>query len=528
MSPRSDIRHDGSMRPGLLDDDATARLRAALDGYTVDAVADRLGLAGQAALQRGDLAGVARRIDGDDPLATLLRLFVLCADVDGASAVRALAPLRLDEAVAAGVLEAAGGRIRAALDVRPYSEATPALPTATGTPAGVAGGVAAPPWWVVSDFGADVRGGPLAADHVLGIGAASVTLAQATPRAPVGRALDVGTGCGIQALHLARHAEVVVATDVSERALRMAATSAALSGQAWDLRAGSLLEPVAGERFDLVVANPPFVVSAGAVGHEYRDGGRAGDGVSEALVRGLPGVLAEGGTAQLLANWVITADQPWDERVGGWLAGSGCDAWVWQREIAEPGEYVTLWLRDAGERPGTERWRERYDAWLDWFAAAGVAAVGMGLVTMWRTDAADPAVVCEDVPQALEQPIGPHVASWPHRQRWLRARDDDALLAAALRPADGLVLDRSAVLDEDGWSEVTAQLRQARGVRWAVEVDDAVATLVAGCDGQTPLRVAVGVLAAALGADADAVARALAPVVRDLVGRGFLLPEGVA
>jgi len=512
------------MRPGLLDDDATARLRAALDGYTVDAVADRLGLAGQAALQRGDLAGVARRIDGDDPLATLLRLFVLGADVDGAAATRALAPVRLDEAIAAGLLAPAGDRLHAVLDVRPYSEAAPALPTATGT----SGPGAAPPWWVVSDFGADVRGGPLAADHVLGIGAASLTLAQATPRAPVGRALDVGTGCGIQALHLARHAEVVVATDVSERALRMAATTAGLSGQRWDLRAGSLLEPVAGERFDLVVANPPFVVSAGAVGHEYRDGGRAGDGISEALVRGLPGVLAEGGTAQLLANWVITADQPWDERVAGWLASSGCDAWVWQREVAEPGEYVTLWLRDAGERPGTDRWRERYDAWLDWFAAAGVAAVGMGLVTMWRTDAADPVVVCEDVPQVLEQPIAPFVASWPHRQRWLRARDDGALLAAALRPADGLVLDRSAVLDEDGWSEVAAQLRQARGLRWAVEVDDAVATLVAGCDGRTPLRVAVGVLAASLGADPDAVGRALAPVVRDLVGRGFLLPEGAA
>jgi len=338
----------------------------------------------------------------------------------------------------------------------------------------------------------------------------------------------VGTGCGIQALHLARHAETVVATDISERALRMAATTAALSGQRWDLRAGSLLEPVAGERFDLVVANPPFVVSAGGVGHEYRDGGRAGDGISEALVRGLPGVLAEGGTAQLLANWVITADQPWDERVGGWLDGAGCDAWAWQREVADPGEYVTLWLRDAGEQPGTARWNERYDAWLDWFASTGVLAVGMGLITLWRTDAADPAVVCEDVPQPYEQPVGPHVASWVQRQRWLRAHDDRALLDAALQPADGLVFDRSAVLDEDGWSEVSAQLRQARGLRWAVDVDDPVATLVAGCDGQTPLRVAIGLLAAALGFEVDAVAQAVAPVVRDLVARGFLVPGGAA
>ena len=503
------------MRSGLLDPDATARLRASLTGYTVDAVNERLGLVGQAALGRGDLAGVARRLPGSDRLATLVRLFLLGSAVGQDAAAAALDPLRLDEAEAAGLVSRSGRSVRASIDIRPYAEAAPVLP---GERAGGAD------WWVVSDFGADVRGGPLAADHVLGIGAASLTLAQATPRAPIGRALDVGTGCGIQALHLARHAREVVATDVSERALRMAATTAALSGQRWDLRRGSLLEPVAGERFDLVVANPPFVVSGGAVGHEYRDGGLAGDGISEALVRGLPGVLAEGGTAQLLANWLVTADQEWEERVGGWLAGSGCDAWVWQREVADPAEYVSLWLRDAGERPGTTRWTERYDAWLDWFDSAGVAAVGMGLVTLWRSDTADPIVVCEDVPQAVEQPVGPQLPAWHARQRWLRSCSDDTLLAVALRPAEDLVLDRSARLGPGGWADATAQLRQAHGLRWALEVDDAVAALVAGCDGRVPLSRPVGLLAAALDHPVDEVAAALLPVVRDLVSRGFLLP----
>jgi SAM-dependent methyltransferase len=366
---------------------------------------------------------------------------------------------------------------------------------------------------------------PLAADHVLGVGAASLTLAQATPRTPVGRALDIGTGCGVQALHLAGHAEQVTATDVSPRALRMAATSAALSGQAWDLRRGSLLEPVAGERFDLVVANPPFVVSSGADGYDYRDSGLAGDGVSEALVRQLPAVLAPGGTAQLLANWVITGDQTWDERLHGWLVGSGCDAWVWQREVAEPGEYVSLWLRDAGERPGTPTWNLRYDAWLDWFDQAGVAAVGMGLVTMWRSESADPAVVCEDVPQAVEQPVGALLPGWIARRRWLQHRTDADLLASSLRAADDLVLDRSAVVTSTGWQDATAQLRQASGLRWSLEVDEAVAAVVAGCDGTRPLSGLVAVLSAALQRPAGELAPAVLPVVRDLVGRGFLLPE---
>jgi hypothetical protein len=336
--------------------------------------------------------------------------------------------------------------------------------------------------------------------------------------------LDIGTGCGIQALHLGRHAHQVVATDVSERALRMAATTAALSGQRWELRTGSLLEPVAADRFDLVVANPPFVVSAGTPGYDYRDSGLAADGVCEALVRGLPGVLAPHGTAQLLANWVIDGERAWDERLAGWLAGSGCDAWVWQREVAEPADYVTLWLRDAGETPGSLRWNRRYDAWCDWFDGAGIAAVGMGLITLWRTDRADPIVVCEDVPQAVEQPVGRVFPEWIERQRWLSDVDDAALLAAVLRPADDLVRDRADLLGPDGWTPASAHLRQSHGMRWSVEVDDAIAALVAGCDGSTPLERPVALLALALRRPPADIAEAVVPVVRDLVGRGLLVP----
>jgi hypothetical protein len=239
----------------------------------------------------------------------------------------------------------------------------------------------------------------------------------------------------------------------------------------------------------------------------------------------VPHVLASGGTAQFLANWVITRDQGWVERLQGWLVGSGCDAWVWQREVADPGEYVGLWLRDTGERPGTPSWNRRYDAWLDWFDGAGVAAVGMGLVTMWRSEAADPVVVCEDVPQAVEQPVGAQLPGWINRRRWLASRTDDELLATPLRVTDDLVLDRSALLEPTGWQDATAHLRQSRGMRWSLEVDEAVAALVAGCDGTRPLKDLVAVLGAALQRPAGDVAAAVVPVVRDLLGRGFLLPD---
>lgn len=512
------------MTSALLPPPGIERLRTALSGYTVDAVHALFGPVGQAALRRGDHAGARRQLPSGERLSTLARLFLLGDEVPGSDARAALYPLPWAEAAAAGLVVESGAEARALLDVRPYAEQLPTLPGEVANPA--------TRWWVVSDFGADARPGPLSADHVLGIGAAALTLAQATIREPVARALDVGTGCGVQALHLSRHAAAVTATDVSDRALRLAATTAALSGVSWRLRQGSLLEPVAGERFDLVVSNPPFVVSpglrAGAGGFDYRDSGFAGDEVCRTLVRGLPELLAPGGVAQLLANWVIPADAPWAERLEGWLAGLGCDAWVWQREVADPGEYAALWLRDAGQLPGTPGYDRRYDQWLDWFAAAGVVAVGMGMMTLWRTDAATTTVVCEDVPQALEQPVGGQLPAWHARRHWLGEVDDAGLLGARLRCAEGLLLNHRQLLAEGGWRTATSTLRQLHGLRWEVEVDEAIAALLAGCDGRSPLHVPVQLLAASLGVGTGEVTAAVLPVVRDLVGRGFLEPVGAA
>jgi Methyltransferase small domain len=496
--------------PGVLDQLG----EAVRDRFDSVAVAEVLGLPGEAALSRGDLSGADRLTRHGSPTETLIRLFLLGLPVPAAAAEAALRPLPLAQAVGAGLLEQAAGLVRAAVDLRPYSE--------TG----------GPDWWVISDLGAEVRPGPLHPEHVLGVGSAGLTLAEATVRTPVRRALDVGTGCGVQALHLSEHSAAVTATDLSDRALRMAAATAALNGKRWDLRRGSLLEPVEHEQFDLIVSNPPFIVgpgfSPGAGGFRYRDSGLPGDAVCAELVRGLPGRLTEGGTGQLLANWIVGGSQSWQERVSEWFPPTGCQAWVWQREVAEPGEYVALWLRDAGEQPGTPGWQQRYDRWLDWFAASGVAGIGMGLISLRRTGEQSSQVVCQDVPQAHEHPIGPAIADWFSRQAWLRDRSAAELLEARFGTPAGLVRSTHALLTADGWQQAVVQLRQAGGLRWELEVDDAVAALVAACTGEATLAVVLSVLAAAVSAGTGEVIAAVLPVVHDLIERGFLVPVELA
>jgi methylase of polypeptide subunit release factors len=481
----------------LLDASGITRLRTALiaAGYTSAGITVRIGPAATAAVRRGDYRGALRSTVDRDPLATLIRLFV-CGKIEKAEPVAAALPV--EPLLEAGILVRESDGIRAGVDLEPYGEN----------------------WWVISDLAAGARVGPLPADHVLGVGGASTTLAQATVRSTVDSALDLGTGCGVQALHLSTHAKKVVGTDVSDRALRFAATTAGLSGVDVELLAGDMAAPVKGRRFDLVVSNPPFVVGPGVTTHTYRDSGRSGDALSAELAGSAAGLLTDGGVCQYLANWLHIAGEDWTERVAGWVAGTGLDAWVIQREVSDPVSYVDLWLSDAGERSDPVR----AAAWLDWFDANKVEAVGMGVITLRRAGHDDPVVRVEELRQAIEQPLGPQVSAWLRRQDWLRERDTPALLHQRYRAAKGMILQQQATIGAEGWAVDRQVLSLPGGLRWSEEVDPLVLALVGGCDGTVPLGDQLSVLAVAHEVEESALAEVAGPIVAHLVERGFIEP----
>jgi release factor glutamine methyltransferase len=102
----------------------------------------------------------------------------------------------------------------------------------------------------------------------------AIAAALAMPRRGL-RILDIGTGCGAIAVTLALElAEALVfAGDVSAEALRVARRNASTHGGRVEFREGDLCAPFASERFDLVVANPPYVPSGAiaALAPEVRD-----------------------------------------------------------------------------------------------------------------------------------------------------------------------------------------------------------------------------------------------------------------
>jgi hypothetical protein len=222
---------------------------------------------------------------------------------------------------------------------------------------------------------------------------------------------------------------------------------------------------------------------------------------------------------QYLANWLHVAGEDWADRVAGWVAGTGLAAWIIQREVSDPVSYVRLWLSDASERSDPER----LAAWLDWFDAYKVEAVGFGLVTLRRAGHDDPVVRVEELRQPVDPPLGDQIGAWFDRQDWLRSAG--SLLNQRYRTAGGLQLRQEATIGAEGWAVDRQLLALPGGLRWSEEVDPLVVALVGGCDGTVPLVDQLTMLAAAHEVPVDRLGPVAEPIIAHLVERGFLEVE---
>ena len=561
MSPASarSASESFSFPPPAATPEQAASLRADLadSGWGVEAVAALLGEAADAALRREirlpALRAVRAALAGGpvpSPVAVLTALFMLGEPVPATALDAALPRTAAAGAAAIGLVGESdeSGCVRALVDLRPHEAVDDA------------GEVR---WWVASDLGELVTGRALAPDHVLGVGGAGLTLAGLTPRTRVGTALDLGCGCGIQTLYLLRHAEHVVATDISARALAFTAFNAALAGVSvtgapgagsdiapssgldseadaasesgsdagsLELLRGSLLEPVAGRRFDLIASNPPFVLTPPAVREaglplmEYRD---AGGPILPGLVAGLAEHLEPGATAVMLGNWEHRGAGSWRDAVAAWLP-EGLDAWVIERELQDPVEYATMWLRDGGLTP--ERDPEAFDAALeariDDFEVRDVRGVGFGYLIVHRPrHPREPWRLLEEVTTSGQGVLGPHVAEVLEVRERLAGLDDEAVADLCPLLAPDVTEERHLI---PGAAEPTViLLRQGGGLGRTLQASTAVAALAGVADGE----LSVGQVASAVAAlselnavDALALRAEMVEAARHLLTTGFLHP----
>ena len=419
------------------------------------------------------LAALRLRAGADEPLPLLVRLFLARETLTADAVAAALAGVDMGELAQAGLIAVRDGLVRARFTLQPF--------------AGLL---------VVSDHPSE----RLRKDHVVRVGPATRTLAALTVRRPVEAALDLGTGSGVQAFLAARHSERVVGVDLNPRALRLARLNAALNGvENVDWRQGDLFEPVGDERFGLVVANPPFVVSP-ARELTYRDGGLGGDALSREAIVGAARHLHEGGFASILCSWVETPER--------WLEASGCDGWVLELSRDSPVTYAMRWNSLPGRRPAAVA--TAAEPWLADYRTRGIDAISTGAIVL-RKRSGKNWLRFDELAVAPRGAAGDHVERIFAAQDYLRSiRDEKELLTAVLTLAPGTLLVERR---QAGGALERARLTVEEGIPLPGRVPVSVAPVLVALDGRRPLAEIV-----------DPAARAEAlPALRELIARGLLV-----
>ncbi len=393
-------------------------------GYTATSVRTLLASRGDILADTSQLPLVRRRLaQSTEAAATLVTLLIVEDAVPAAEAEQRLGARAVEALIAGCLLRRNGDRVEPTARIVPHSAPESDLILA-------------------SDPSSQVG----RADFVPGVQNPSQTLADLTPRGHVRRALDLGTGLGLQAILLARHADRVVGTDVNPRALAYARANAALCEVDLELRQGSMLDPVGDDEFDLIVSNPPYVLSPESA-LVFRDSGYPGDSFNQLAARTIPTALAPGGLATILLSW----SQPRAAETPApitWLAGAPFDALLLMTALEDPLSAAASWNRDAATDP-TDYGR-RIDRWTRWYAEQGIEQIGYGALLLrrgehppWHSWVSTP---------SQRGPAGDHALRLLTAHDVLAGTDREGFARCTIEAAPGLELRRLMTRTPDGWA----------------------------------------------------------------------------
>ena len=473
--------------------------------YTPEGIAARLKLEdlSLAPAARKDVPKLLYRLQGEDPLDVLIALFLLNVVVGRGVFESAIGPTSAEQWEEAGLVRFEGDRVLAVERVTPIDRLLIATDTA---------------WHPKRTTDPGLQ--------VMSVSGSTEILHHLMVRRPGARVLDLGTGSGALALLAAASASSVVGIDLNPFAIERARFNARFNGVTnarWEV--GDWFAPVEGEQFELIVTNPPFVISPESTAM-YRDSGRPLDSLCAELVGRIPPYLAPGGFAQVLCNWAVRrGDGPYD-RLRGWTENTGCDAFTLVMKVDDPADYAVNWLCQ-GEPPPAEEYQKRFTAWMQHYQDSGIEAIGYGLLTLRR-----PVATQSDrrpwfyvgTDSQLAKPFGDVILRAFDRYDFLAQTDDSRLLATRLRTAPAFAWDQTVRPRPQGWELVRSRLRLDAGLSYTLDAGATLATLLAACRGDRPVGQVMAEIAARFGEDPNQYARANLPALRSMLEMGFLDP----
>jgi hypothetical protein len=301
--------------------------------------------------------------------------------------------------------------------------------------------------------------------------------------------LDLCSGFGLHAVALQSQCQQVTATDLNPRAAEFAAFNAALNGQPpIEALTGDMLEPIADRKFDLIVSNPPFIISPDQI-TTYRFNPKPLDELFESLIRSAHQSLNDGGVFQTIGEWVEFAGQDWEERLKQWTADSGCCVWVLAANRYLPATYADIALRQSIVDE-TKRLAE-VARWESYFKSASVEAIYGGLIFMRRTEGNCWFEVTK-LSQPLNQPIGEFIVEGFDVRDLLNAENWTTMIKARkLVVADGLEQTEISQWNLGRWKSTSIELATTNGLAVAMNIDHFVRKLLEQFDGTRTVDQAV-------------------------------------
>lgn len=471
-------------------------LREALDkvGYKVDELSALLRNDGSLSSRRTDRVVYRRRLAAQPgPLTDVVGLLAMGWEVPADRVVAALGRPAFQALLESGAVVEDASVARASLRLVPSGDV-----------------------WIASDaaFEASEHADPL---YVTGINNPAALLASLTVRRKVATALDLGTGNGIQAILCAADAERVVATDINPRALAYGRFNAALNGvDNIEFREGSLFEPVEGERFDLVVCNPPYVISP-ASDYVYRDSGREPAAFCREIVGQLPGHLTAGGYGAVLVSWPMKTDQNWAEVLDGWLA-PGADSWLIRLTAGDPLTQAARWNLDL--EFDIDAYAAEVDRWAAYYRDHEIEQIAFGAVLMRGTDGVGTVIRADDA-KSVDGSASERIQRVFAGHDFLRDNPDVADLTIHLVPGHRFT---QSLVWADGWELAAAELEVAAGLAFSMRLDAVMAQVLVALDGTCTVRDAVLATMPVIGIGEDQLPDfldATTRMVRGLLGLGI-------
>ena len=254
-----------------------------------------------------------------------------------------------------------------------------------------------------------LEGDRLDEDPVMYIGMDSHGLVQTAPRTPCNRLLDLCCGSGIQGIVASRYAANVVAVDLNPRAVRFARFNAQLNGlRAYEVRLGNLYEPVAGERFDVVLANPPFVPSP-EMGLRFRDGGASGESLLRQIVAGATEHLKARGRICIVTD-LVDVDS-YEDKLRAWWGPESHEALV--LKTADRDEILfSVPHCHAPFAQTFEDYNHALDRWVSNFRSTELRKVNFGYLFLWRMAAGPDSAITVRTIHNPARPMHMEISHW--------------------------------------------------------------------------------------------------------------------